>query len=203
MRRFSPRLLIGVLLILGGILALAQSMGLLKNATDLFFGGIFLLAGLVFLSMIVGGNWWAVFPGAALAGIGLTILLPQSLDYAAGLVFLGCLALAFWYVYLSNRAEMWWSLIPAGVLSTLAIVSVLPERIGAFGTGGVFLLGLALTFLLLALVAHMQWAYWPAGVLGVIGAITFISQSDLSSYVWALILIGAGVVFLFRYFVKR
>ncbi|MEW6400935.1 MAG: hypothetical protein AB1649_03995 [Chloroflexota bacterium] len=203
MKRIDPRIVVGILLVLGGLLALAQAMNLLENATNLFFGGIFLFGGLLFLSLLFGGNWWAVFPGAALAGIGLTILLPESLDYAGGLVFLGSLGLAFWYVYLSNRTEMWWSLIPAGVLTTLAVVSVLPDRIGGVETGGVFLLGLAATFLLLALLAQMRWAYWPASVLGIVGAITFISQTDLSSYVWALILIGVGGVLLFRYFTNR
>jgi len=203
MKRLDARIVIGVLLVAGGLLALAQAMGYLENATDVFFGVIFLLAGLGFLSLLFGGNWWAVFPGAALAGIGLTILLPEQLDFAGGIVFLGSLALAFWYVYLSNRLEMWWALIPAGVLTTLAVVSVLPDRIGGVETGGVFLLGLAATFLLVALLAGMSWAYWPAGALGVIGAITFISQTEISSYLWALVLMAVGGFLLFRYFSNR
>jgi len=106
-------------------------------------------------------------------------------------------------VYLSNRLEMWWALIPAGVLTTLAVVSVLPDRIGGVETGGVFLLGLAATFLLVALLAGMSWAYWPAGALGVIGAITFISQTEISSYLWALVLMAVGGFLLFRYFSNR
>lgn len=203
MKRIDPRIVIGVLLVLGGGLALVQAMGFLENATDVFFGGIFLLAGMGFLSLLFGGNWWAVFPGAALAGIGVTILLPDSLDYAGGLAFLGALGLAFWFVYFSDRLEKWWALIPAGVLTTLAVVSVLPERIGGVETGGVFFIGLAATFLLVALLAGMQWAYWPAAALGILGTLTLASQMELASFIWAVALILAGGFLLFKYFANR
>lgn len=203
MRRLDARILFGVLLIVGGGLALMQSMGLLENASDVFFGSIFVLAGLAFLSLLLSGNWWAVFPGAALLGIGVVILLPEALNNLGGLVFLGCLGLAFWAVYLMDRVERWWAIIPAGVLTTLAIVTVLPGRIGAFETGGVFFLGLAATFLLVALLAGFRWAYWPAGALGVIGALSIITQSEISNLVWALVLIAIGAYLLFRYFANR
>jgi len=203
MKRIDPRIIIGVLLIAGGGLALAQSMGWLENATDIFFGAVFLLAGLAFLALLLSENWWAVFPGATLVAIGILILLPESLDNLGGLIFLGFLALAFWYVYVRNRVESWWALIPAGVLSTLAIVTVLPERIGVFETGGVFFLGLGATFLLVALLVGMQWAYWPAGVLGIMGAVSLVTQLEVGNYIWALALIAVGAYLLLRYFMNR
>ena len=39
MKRFDPRIVFGFLLIVGGGLALAQTMGLLSNASDIFWGG--------------------------------------------------------------------------------------------------------------------------------------------------------------------
>jgi hypothetical protein len=203
MKRFDPRIMIGLLLIAGGGLALMQSMGLLENAGDVFFGIVFLLAGLAFLSLLISGNWWAVFPGAALVGIGTLILLPESLDNFGGMIFLGFIGLAFWYVFLRDRVESWWALIPAGVLTTLAVVTILPDRIGAFETGGVFFLGLAATFLLVALLVGMQWAYWPAGVLGIIGAVSLVTQLEVGNYIWALGLVAAGAYLLFKYFTNR
>ncbi|MBI5841798.1 MAG: hypothetical protein HZB19_17050 [Chloroflexi bacterium] len=203
MKRFDPRIVFGILLILGGGLALLQTMGLLENATDLFFGGIFALAGLAFLSLLLGGNWWAVFPGAALLGIGVLILLPASVEDLGGMVFLGFIGLSFWVVYLMNRAERWWAIIPAGVLTTLAFVTILPERVGAFEMGGVFFLGIAVTFLLVALLAGMSWAYWPAGVLGIMGLLGIVSLFDIANYVWAVALMAVGAYLLFRYFANR
>jgi hypothetical protein len=253
MKRFDPRIVFGFLLIVGGGLALAQTMGLLRNASDIFWGGMFLAAGLVFLSLLLGGHWWASFPGFSLAALGVLILLPKSLDDFGGALFLGGIGLSFWYVYFTSRVERWWALIPAGVLTALAVmilvaeryedyggaiflggiglsffavyltdrverwwalipggvlatlagVTIAAERFGEFQTAGFFFFGLALTFLLVALLAGMNWAYWPALVLGIMGFLGIASLLDIANYLWAVVLIGAGVFMLFRYFTNR
>ena len=140
-----------------------------------------------------------MIPGLILAGIGVLILLPDSLEDLGGAFFLGAIGLSFWFVYLSGR-DRWWAIIPGGVLFTLALVSALPERLlGGVDSGGVFFLGLALTFLLVALLANMRWAYWPAGALGVFGAFLFFqSQVYLLSYIAAAALIVVGVFIILR-----
>ncbi|MBI5353730.1 MAG: hypothetical protein HZB50_13895 [Chloroflexi bacterium] len=253
MKKFDPRIVFGFLLLVGGGLALAQSMGYLQNASDLFWGGLFLAVGLVFLTLLFGGHWWASFPAFTLVALGALILLPDSLSDFGGAVFLGGIGLSFWYVYftsrmerwwalipagvltalaamivvaqryenlggaiflggiglsffavfLSNRTERWWALIPAGVLVTLGGVTVAAERFGNFETAGFFFFGLAATFLLVALLAGMRWAYWPAGVLGVMGLLGIASLLQFANYLWAGVLIAAGVYLLFRYFTKR
>ena len=153
----------------------------------------------MFAGGFASGNWWAAFPGFVLAGIGVLILLPNSLDNIGGAIFLGAIGLSFWAVYLTGR-DRWWAIIPGGVLFTLAAVTVLPSNfIGGAASGGVFFLGLALTFLLVALLANMRWAYWPAGVLGVFGIFLFFeSQVYLLSYVAAAALIVVGIFIILR-----
>lgn len=202
MKRFNTQIVLGLLLLAGGGLLLLQTMGILKSATEVFWGAAFLLAGAVFISLLFGGQWWPAFPGMTLLGLGAIILLGDRLGEFSGLIFLGAIALAFWLVYIMDRSN-WWALIPAGVLSTLAIVTVLPERVGTFGTGGVFFLGLALTFLLVALAARMQWAYWPAAALGVLGVLGTASLMDFANYIWAAALILGGGFLIVRYFMKR
>ena len=203
MKRFDPRIIIGTLLILAGGLGFLQAFGILRNASDVFWGIVFLLAGGAFLMIFAGGfadgQWWAVIPGLVLAGIGVLIMLPGSLENLGGAVFLGAIGMSFWLVYLSGR-DRWWAIIPGGVLFTLAVVSALPENLfGGTDSGGVFFLGLALTFLLVALLANMSWAYWPAGALGVFGVFLFFqSQIYLLSYVAAAALIGVGIVIIWR-----
>jgi len=202
-KRLDPRIIIGTLLILAGGLGVLQAFGFLRDASDVFWGLVFLAAGAVFLFMFVSsfasGGWWAAFPGFVLAGIGVLILLPDALDDIGGAVFLGAIGLSFWTVYLTGR-DRWWAIIPGGVLFTLAIVSALPERLlGGADSGGIFFLGLALTFLLVALLANMRWAYWPAGALGVFGVFLFFqSQVDLFSYIAAGVLILAGGYMILR-----
>jgi hypothetical protein len=203
MKRYDPRIVIGSLLILAGGLGFLQAFGILRNASDLFWGLVFLVAGGIFLFMFVGGyasgQWWAAIPGLVLAGIGVLILLPDPLEDLGGAVFLGAIGLSFWLVYLSGR-ERWWAIIPGGVLVTLAAVVLTDSLFSGMDVGGgVFFFGLALTFLLVALLANMRWAYWPAASLGVLGTFLFFqSQIYLFSYVAAAALIGAGVVMILR-----
>ncbi len=253
MKKFDPQIVFGFLLIVGGGLALAQTMGVLRNASGIFWGGMFLAIGLIFLSLLFGGNWWSAIPGFTLVSLGVLILLPESLEEFGGAIFLGGIGLSFWYVYFTSRSERWWAmipagvltalsvmilvaarfeefggaiflggiglsffavyftdrterwwaLIPAGVLATLAGVTIAAERFGEFQTAGFFFLGLSLTFLLVALLTGMSWAYWPALALGVMGFLGIASLLDIANYLWAVVLIGAGIFMLFRYFTNR
>jgi hypothetical protein len=201
-KRLDPRIVIGTLLILAGGLGFLEAFGILRDASDVFWGIIFLLGGGAFLMLFAGGfnsgQWWAIIPGLVLAGIGVLILLPDWLDDLGGAVFLGAIGLSFWLVYLSGR-DRWWAIIPGGVLFTLAVVSALPSNFEGVDSGGVFFLGLALTFLMVAILAGMRWAYWPAGVLGVFGGFLFFqSQIYLFSYLAAVALIAVGGFIIWR-----
>jgi hypothetical protein len=177
MKRFDPRIVFGVLLIAGGGLALAQTMGLLNNASDIFWGGTFLAAGLIFLSLLFGGHWWASFPGFTLIALGALILLPESLDQFGGALFLGGIGLSFWYVYFTSRTERWWAMIPAGILTALAVMIVVAQRFEEFG-GAIFLGGIGLSFFAVYLTdrAGRWWALIPGGVLATLAGVTIIAQ---------------------------
>lgn len=203
MKRLDYRVVLGIVLLLGGGLLLLQSLGYLSNASDWFWGGLFVLAGGAFLSMLFSGQWWAVFPGMTLVVLGVTILLPEALDEWGGAVFLGGLGLSFVLVYLMERSSRWWAIIPAGVLLTLAAVTLLPERVGDFSTAGVLFLGMALTFLVVALSTRMRWAYWSAGILGLMGLLMAASLGSILNYLWAAALILTGAFLLYRYFTQR
>jgi hypothetical protein len=49
----------------------------------------------------------------------------------------------------------------------------------------------------------MTWAYYPASILAVMGVFGLASLLDVVNYVWAIALILAGCVMLFRYFAKQ
>jgi hypothetical protein len=202
-KRFDPRIVFGSLLLIGGVLALLQALGYLRDASDIFWGAIFIVLGLIFLSLLSGGHWWSVFPGFTLLSIGLLILLPDRLEDFGGLIFLGGIALAFWMVYITSPRERWWALIPAGVMTTLAGMTVAAERFGEFQTAGFFFGGLSLTFFLVAVLAGMRWAYWPALALGIMAVLGLASLFEIANYVWAIALMGAGGFLLFRYFTNR
>jgi hypothetical protein len=199
-KRINPYIILGSLCILAGALGFLQAFGLLESASDVFWGVVFLLGGLAFLVVFVGGQWWAVVPALALAGIGALILLPASLEQFGGALFLGAVGISFWVVYLTGR-EKWWAILPGGVASTLAFVAGLPGKGDDALLVVIFFTGLALTFLLVALLAGMRWAYWPALALGIVAALVFSTGwLQLANYVWAAALVGAGVFVIWRAF---
>jgi hypothetical protein len=173
MKRFDPRIVFGFLLLVGGGLALAQAMGYLKDASDIFWGGLFLAIGLIFLTLLFGGHWWSAFPGFTLVALGALILLPKSLEDFGGALFLGGIGLSFWYVYFTSRVERWWAIIPACVLTALAVMIVASARYEDLG-GAIFLGGIGLAFLIVFLTdrAERWWALIPAGVLITLAGVT-------------------------------
>ncbi|MDK1029769.1 MAG: hypothetical protein QGM50_07890 [Anaerolineae bacterium] len=202
-KRFDSRVIIGALLILAGVLGLLQTLGILKDVSETFWGIVYLLAGAAFLTVFVRryskGGWWAVIPGLVLPGIGLLKLFPEFLDNQGDLVVLGSIGLSFWLVYLTERSR-WWAIIPGGVLLTLATMRAFPDDfLGGSGDEGILFLGIALTFLLVALLTGRRWAYWPGASLAVFGILLFFqSQIFLLPYLAAIGLIAAGIVIIWR-----
>jgi hypothetical protein len=206
MRRIDPRLLIGILLVLGGVLSLLDVQGIISNASGIFWGLVFAAGGFAFLYLWYNerSSWWAAFPGFTLLGLAASAFLPESLEAYAGLVFFLGISTAFWWVYFTDRSH-WWAIIPAGVLLTLGVVSVLDNMEG-LETGGVFFLGLGITFLLVALLpgeSSRSWALIPGILLVLFGAIFGTPFLGLAGYFWPAVLIVLGGFFVFRFFRDR
>lgn len=203
MRKLDFRLTIGGLLILGGLLALLDTMGIIGNAGGIFWGLIWGAVGIFFLYMLINDrqrNWWAVFPAFTLLGMAVSSFLPNTLDFLSGLFFLGGLSLAFWWVYFTDTSR-WWAIIPGGVLLTLGAVSSL-DNLSGFDTGGLFFIGLGLTFLLVALLPgsnKQSWAWIPGVVLLMFGTI-LVPSLGISSYVGPALLIFVGGFLILRFF---
>ena len=197
MKRFDPRIVFGFLLLVGGGLALAQAMGYLKNASDIFWGGLFLAIGLVFLTLLFGGHWWSAFPGFTLVALGTLILLPKSLDEFGGAIFLGGIGLSFWVVYFTSRVERWWAIIPACVLTALAVMIVASERYEDLG-GAIFLGGIGLAFLIVFLTnrAERWWALIPAGVLVTLAGVTIAAERFGEFQTAGFFFFGLAITFL-------
>lgn len=203
----SWRVLVGVILVLVGALALVQTLTGWE-ITGIFWGLLFAAAGGGFLYVLSQdrSRWWAAIPGIVLLGIGATIALdtiaPNASSWIGGLLVLGGISTAFFAVYALSPLN-WWALIPAGVMATLALVSVL-DNIHNFDSGWVFLAGMAATFAMVALLPErttgrkLTWAWYPAVALAVIALIVLVSSFEITSIVWAVLLIGGGLLLVWR-----
>ena len=207
MRRYDPRLILGGLLVLGGLLSLLDAMGVIMNGGGIFWGLIFAAGGLFFLYMLVNQreDWWAAFPAFTLLGLAAASFLPDSLEPYDGLVFFAGISLGFWWVYFTGT-DRWWAIIPAGVLLTLGIVSTL-DNVSGIETGGLFFLGLGLTFLLVAALpgekSGRTWAWIPGVILLLFGAVIGTPYRGITEYLWPAILIILGGYFVLRFFTNR
>lgn len=206
MRRYDPRLILGLLLVLGGLLSLLDAMGVIANSGGIFWGLLFAAGGFFFLNLLVNQreNWWAAFPAFTLLGLAASSFLPDSLDRFGGLAFFAFLSLAFWWVYFTDT-ERWWAVIPAGVMLTLGVVSIL-DNVSGMETGGLFFLGLGLTFILVAVLpggGGRSWALIPGVALLVLGALLGTPYGGLAEYLWPAVLIVLGGYFVVRFFLSR
>ena len=212
MKRFEATVAWGILLIAGGVLFLLQNLGMLGSGMALLWALLFAGAGAVFLYVFLKdrANWWAVIPGCVLlslgALIGLQELAPAVGSSLGGALFLGAISLSFWLVYFTRR-EYWWAVIPAGVLLTLALITVIDSAPGALDAGGVLFLGLGLTFGLVSFLPHpegrMRWALIPAAVLLIMGVLVSAASASLLNYIWPAALVLAGLYLVFRSLMSR
>ncbi len=202
LRKIDYRIVLGAGLMLFGALLFLEQIGLLHGVSNIFWGAVLLLAGLLFLYIFANNtaNWWALIPAFGLLGLGLDTLLPAFLGNFNGGFFLGGLGLSFFAIYWTNRSH-WWGIIPGGVLLTLGLLAGFEAFGSAEASGGLFFLGLGLTFLLVAILPNpytrMNWAYIPAAVLLVMGGLLLGQVTEgLIAYIWPVGLILAGLLVL-------
>ena len=205
MKDDRSRLIWGGILILAGVLFLLQQLNILGNAFQYLWLLIMAAGSVVFLWIYFtkSDQWWAVIPGLALMGLslagleGLLNILPGS--NLSGALFLGCIGVAFWLVYL-RKQEQWWAIIPGGVLITLAAVTALDNIFG--WSEVVFFLGLGITFFLVALLATQgqdtRWAYIPAVIMSVLAITLFAPLKTAMLIFWPIVLVGLGIYILIR-----
>jgi hypothetical protein len=114
---------------------------------------------------------------------------------------LGDIALSFWLIFALHR-EHWWAGIPAGVLTTVAVVAGAGSSLAGIDSGVVFFIGLGLTFLLIFIVptqrGRMTWPLIPAAILIIMGVIIATPYIELLNYLGPAALILGGGYFLFR-----
>ena len=208
MKSKSGRIIFGGLLILLGVILFIQSL-LGFNISGLIVPALFLVGGGVFFYLFANNQeqWWALIPGFTLLGIGgltgMGELAPRFASIFGGAFFLAMIGLSFLVIFILHR-EYWWAVIPAGVLFTLALMTLAGQANGSL-SGALFFLGLAVTFGVLGLMPVGQkdkWPWIPAGACAVLALVLAIGSGIFNQPVFALlgpaILIVVGVYLIVR-----
>ncbi len=199
---------------LGGLLLLLYNFGWLVSVApwaQAGLGGVLAVAALGFFVAFfrVRTHWWRLIPAWTLLALAAMVFLnsgqadsPQSQlsgRLSAALLFAG-LALAFAHVYLLDRAERWWAILPSGFMAVLGVVIAASGVLGSVETLGALLFaGLGGVFFLLYLLdsqGRHWWALIPASTLLLFGLFLFAtgnrtdneSANNLSRW-WPVLLI--------------
>ena len=197
----------GVLLIGGGLLALADQMGYISTFSPqvwmIVFAAISLLA-LVSYALSGWKQWGLLFPAGAFGGLALLIALAEeNVDSAAvaSPLFFGVL-IPFVAAYLSDRTQNWWALIPGGVMLFLALTMLLVDSTGGEWVGALFLFMIALSFLVIYLNNHTRtWALLVAYILAVLGIAPLMSTGGRdAAYYGPIFLFAVALPFFYVYF---
>ncbi|NMB54742.1 MAG: hypothetical protein GYA15_08570 [Leptolinea sp.] len=206
----NRNLWIGLFFLLIGIGSLFSNLGFFP-LEGLIWPAFLAGGGLIFLFFFLSSrsNWWAAIPGCVLLSIGVTASLPWIApgfeDRLGGPLVLAGISLGFWLVYLRVPAN-WWAIIPAGVMLTLASVTLLQTENG-LEVAGVFFIGLGLTFALVALLPggalRMAWPWIPAAIMLIMGFLFISSAYNLATYVLPAAMIVGGLVLILRAFGNR
>jgi hypothetical protein len=214
MKRINEAAGWGLFLLLGGVFLLLKNLGVFGQWGEIAWAALYAVAGLGFLVWFFTGteNWWRAIPAFTLLGIGgglfLTTRNAGLAGYGPSLMLLG-VALGFWAVLIVRR-EQWWALVPAGALTTVAVVLALWSRLDPAGRMVVLLFGIGLTWLLLYVFRYNQrdtrWASVPAGALLLLGVVTLVGATPLPEAVrnwWPLALVIGGLALVIAGFAVR
>lgn len=205
MKRLSEAVGWGIFLLLAGVFLLLDNLEVLGPWGALAWALIYALAGLGFLVWFFTGtqHWWRAIPAFTLLGIGAGLLLAwRNVDlggWAPSLILFG-MALGFWAI-LIVRKEHWWALVPAGVLTTVAVLFGLWGQLAPEGRLAVLLVGIGLMFLLLYVIRYdehdARWAAVPAGALLLLGIVTLVDALPLPTVVenwWPILMVVGGAL---------
>jgi hypothetical protein len=198
----------GVFLILAGVAAALQQFGILGGQwNDALFVGLFAIGAVYFYNRYRENqvHWWFGLLALLLAGLSISnlldIFLPAIGEIISGAIVLGAIGAGFLIAYLRNRSN-WWAIIPAGVMFSLAAVSVADSLPGSlpFDSGGLLFFGMGLTFLALSFMTtggqRLAWGIFPAIVLIAFGFFVGFGQAASWNYIWPALIILFGLYFL-------
>lgn len=198
----------GLLLIIGGGVALAQQLGYMDQLPDSAWMWVFALISLVGLvSYITSGfkEWGWLFPAGIFGGLAVTVALATNNVNSAAVgspIFFGLLV-PFVAAYLTDRTRNWWALISGGIMLFLAMTTLLVDNVGGEWVGSLFLFLIALSFFVVYLNNHSRtWALLVAYIMFVLSIAPAMASGggDTAAYFGSVFLFAIALPFFVIYF---
>ncbi len=215
MRRLNSSLVWGAILLVIGLSFLLWNLGVFskfQTTAQWVLVGLFALIGLVFFVsyLMSREQWWKVIPAFTLLALaGIIFLAGRNFnDIWIALVFFLGLALAFAFIYVTDRQTRWWALLPFGSMSAMALVVTLSMAdVPAKLLGAILFAVMGLVFFLIYALAkdrkQFGWALVPTASLWIMALVALASQVSEANpavsdgvHFWPILLVVVGVILL-------
>jgi hypothetical protein len=199
----------GVVLVLLGGLLLVQNLGFIPDFSQGVWAIILGAACIFFIAAYLFNgveNWGWIFPIFITGGLALTAVLSLTAinPIWLGAGFMASLSVPFWIVYLFNRKENWWALIPGWAMAVLTLIILLSETMSGEIIGTLVMWAIALPFIFIY--AHNRdhwWALIPGFIMTGIGVVVLLSGQNADEVIGAFVLLMIAAPFLAVFFFTK
>ncbi len=196
-------------LVVTGLLLILFNFGFLERfepIAQFIVAACFAIIGMGFLGSYLTHRsmWWRLIPGWTFLSVAAMVLastIPTiNTLMIPAVLFLG-LALAFGNIFLINRTENWWAIIPGGFMLVLSVVIWLNTVVSSLEVlFAISLIGMGLVFLLITLLGPTDVRWWPLipGLVLVLFGLFILSGGDETESAlmrwWPAALIVIGLI---------
>jgi hypothetical protein len=197
-----------VLIILGGLLLLdtlnlipefpQEIWAAILTVTCLFFIGVYFYTG--------RENWPWLFPIFISGGLALTAILTltEFNPIWIGALFMAFISAPFWIVFLFNRKENWWALIPGWATAVITLIILISEVWPGETIGALVMWSIALPFFVVYLRSRKDWwALIPAFIMGGMGFVVLLAGQRADAIIGTFVMLVIALPFFAVFFFAK
>lgn len=196
----------GLVLILAGGLLLLNSLGIIPDFSQLVWAILSGLASLFFIAVYVFSkerHWSWLIPIFATGGAAISAALGETTinPIWIGAFFMAFLSIPFWYIFLYDRKENWWALIPGYTFAVLTLIVLMSEVWAGETIGALVMWAIALPFFYVFFRnREYWWALIPAFVMAGMGFVVLLSAGSAEEIIGTIVLLVIALPFFAVFF---
>ena len=209
MAKKRSNLVLGIALILLGGLLLLETMGFLPAFTALVWAAIFGSASVFFFATYLyrgREEWFWFIPAFVSGGLALVIALPLAgvEGVWSGALFMASVSAPFWLIYLLNREEHRWALIPGYATAVITAIILVSEGWSGELVGTLVMWSIALPFFAVYLRNREHW--WPlipGFIMAGMGFVVLLATQSPDAFIGTIVLLMVAAPFVAVFFLTE
>jgi hypothetical protein len=194
-----------VLIFLGGLF-LVESLGIIPTFSQTAWAIGMGAACIFFIAVYVYSgkrDWGWLFPIFITGGIAIVsaLSLTNINSLWIGALFMAFISIPFWIVFLINRQENWWALIPGWATAVLTLIILVSEVWAGETIGALVMWSIALPFIVVYLRNRSYWwALIPGFVMAGMGIVVLLASQSLEAVIGTFVMLVIALPFFAVFF---